>query len=312
METTYKKIFEKDLFPLITNDYILLDLPYFTNVGDVLIWQSTLDLLKNVNHKCIYSSSIETYRKQQLPQECIIIFIGGGNWGDLWKRHHDFRRKVLNDYPKNPIIQLPQSVFFKNSTYLQEDIEIFSKHKGDITICLRDENSYNFVSKTYNNVNVLLLPDLVLTFNVNKYITPKKGTGILFNKREDSEAIIYTNYNIPFEATTRDWPSIEKLPFNIKVYNKLIPYIKRIDALLKTNAYCCITDYLYKNFFKNTIIKSGVSFVNKYDTVYSTRLHVAILATLLNKKVYAIDNSYGKVKGVYNLWMKDIANIKML
>lgn len=83
METTCKEKFKKSLFPLITNDYILLDLPYFTNVGDVLIWQSTLDLLKDINHKCIYSSSIETYQKQSLPQECIIIFMGGGNWGDL-------------------------------------------------------------------------------------------------------------------------------------------------------------------------------------------------------------------------------------
>ena len=130
METTYKEIFEKNLFPLITNDYILLDLPYFTNVGDVLIWQSTLDLLKDIKYKCIYSSSIETYQKQSLPQEYIIILMGGGNWGDLWIRHHNFRRQILNDYPNNPIIQLPQSVFFKNPTYLQEDINLFPSIRG--------------------------------------------------------------------------------------------------------------------------------------------------------------------------------------
>lgn len=312
METTYKEKFKKSLFPLITNDYILLDLPYFTNVGDVLIWQSTLDLLKDINHKCIYSSSIETYQKQSLPQECIIIFMGGGNWGDLWIRHHNFRRQVLNNYPQNPIIQLPQSVCFKNPTYLQEDIKIFSKHKGDITICLRDENSYNFVSKMYDNVKTLLLPDLVLIFNTNKYTTPQKGKGILFNKRCDSEAITYTNYKIPPEAVVKDWPTIENLPITIKIYNRIIPYIKKIDYLLKTNAYCSITDHLYKKHFKNLIIRSGISFVNKYQTIYSTRLHVAILATLLGKKVYAIDNSYGKIKGVYNLWMKNIVNIKMM
>lgn len=312
METTYKEIFEKNLFPLITNDYILLDLPYFTNVGDVLIWQSTLDLLKDIKYKCIYSSSIETYQKQSLPQEYIIILMGGGNWGDLWIRHHNFRRQILNDYPNNPIIQLPQSVFFKNPTYLQEDINLFSKHKGGITICLRDENSYNFISKTYNNVKTLLLPDLVLTFNINKYTIRQKGKGVLFNKRCDIEAITYTNHNIPLEAIVKDWPTIEKLPLAIKIYNKLIPCIKKIDSYLKTNAYHFITDYLYKKKFKNIIIQSGISFVNKYEIIYSTRLHVAILATLLGKKVYAIDNSYGKIKGVYNLWMKNIGNVKML
>ena len=30
---------------LITDDYIFLDLPYYPNVGDVLIWEATLQLL---------------------------------------------------------------------------------------------------------------------------------------------------------------------------------------------------------------------------------------------------------------------------
>ena len=31
-------IFEK-LVPLIDNDYILVDLPYHSNIGDILIWE---------------------------------------------------------------------------------------------------------------------------------------------------------------------------------------------------------------------------------------------------------------------------------
>ena len=161
-------------------------------------------------------------------------------------------------------------------------------------------------------MKVLLLPDLVLAFNISKYAFAYKGKDVLFNKRCDSEAVSYDKFQIPHNAETRDWPTMEKAPSAIKTYNKFIPFLKRIDNKFNTNLYRNITDNLYKRYFKNIIIRSGISFVNKYHTIYSTRLHVAILAALLNKKVYMIDNSYGKIKGVYNLWMKDLTNIEML
>lgn len=42
-----RKNIEDVLIPLIDNDYIYLDLPYHANLGDTLIWQGTLDFLKN-------------------------------------------------------------------------------------------------------------------------------------------------------------------------------------------------------------------------------------------------------------------------
>ena len=42
-----KSIIDRTLTPEITNDYILLDLPYYTNIGDTLIWEGTKEFLKN-------------------------------------------------------------------------------------------------------------------------------------------------------------------------------------------------------------------------------------------------------------------------
>ena len=108
----------------------MLDLPYYANVGDVLIWQSTLNLLKKIPYKCLYSSSIETYTKPQINENVVVVFLGGGNFGDLWIRHQSFRQKVLKDFPHNKIIQLPQSALFKSDSFLKEDVEIFEKHSA--------------------------------------------------------------------------------------------------------------------------------------------------------------------------------------
>ena len=99
------------LVHLIDGDYVLLDVPYYTNIGDTLIWEGTKHFLKNIPHKCLYTASVETYKNRPLPPDTVILLQGGGNFGDLWRRHQDLRLEVIRAYPKNKIIILPQTVF---------------------------------------------------------------------------------------------------------------------------------------------------------------------------------------------------------
>lgn len=307
-----KKVLTDFFEEYITNDYIFLDLPYYTNVGDVLIWQSTLDLLKKLTYKCLYSASIESYRKPKISKEVIILFMGGGNFGDVWKRHQVFRHKVMSEFHENPVIQLPQSVCFKDENFLREDVDFISKHKGDVTICLRDKKSYDIIYNNYKTVSAKLLPDMVLSFDVEKYAKHYDGNGFLYVKRRDSEKTEYNETIIPKDAVVADWPTMEQRSFGLKVYDKFQKVNLFIDRRLRSHLYNIAADFCFKRFFKNQIIKSGIKFINKYKTVYSTRLHVAILAALLRKETFVFDNSYGKIKGVYDLWMQDWQTIKML
>lgn len=311
----YFNLFKTTLAKLITNDYILLDLPYFTNVGDILIWQSTLDILETLPYKCLYSCSKESYIKPSLPADAIIIFMGGGNFGDLWKSHQVFRHRVLTDFPNNRILQLPQSVWFKSKEDIKQDAAIFSKHIGDITICLREQQSYDLIKSNYKSVNVLLLPDLVLSFDVNKYIKKynihiqeKKET--VFIKRQDIEkkdnnsSLYMTNVEIA------DWPCMQKKTVPTRVIEIIIRIIHLMH--LPANMRKRLLDFCYKHILKDIYLKVGIKFIGQYKNVYSTRLHAAILSCLLGKKTYLFDNSYGKCSGVFYLWMKNYSNIKMM
>lgn len=79
-----KKIIAELLTPLVNSDYVLLDVPYYTNIGDTLIWEGTRELLKTLPYKCLYTASVETYKYRPLPKDTVILLQGGGNFGDLW------------------------------------------------------------------------------------------------------------------------------------------------------------------------------------------------------------------------------------
>ena len=222
---------------------------------------------------------------------------------------------MLTDFPRNPIVQLPQSVCFKEQDFLIKDIDAFAQHGGLVTICLREEKSYNFIKANYRNVEVRLMPDMVLGFDVKKYVGLKFSSlgGKLFVVRNDiekSESDLESL--VPKDAVHRDWPTLEKKPTYIVVYLFLQRVLNRVDMLCSTHLCRYVADFCFKKLFKKRIIASGINFINQYDEVYSTRLHAAILAVLLDKTVVAFDNSYGKINGVYNLWMKELKTIKMM
>lgn len=47
------------------------------------------------------------------------------------------------------------------------------------------------------------------------------------------------------------------------------------------------------------VMKKFVKTINSHDVIWTDRLHVGIAAFLLGKKVHLFDNSYGKVRAVF-------------
>ena len=59
-------------------------------------------------------------------------------------------------------------------------------------------------------------------------------------------------------------------------------------------------------------VKTGINFINRYEVIYTTRLHVAIIGVLLNKETYLFDNIYNKNSALYNTWLKDTDHIELI
>lgn len=304
---------ESTLSGLIDHDYMLLDLPYYGNVGDVLIWEATEMILRECGQKCVYASSIETYEKQDVSEKVVIVLMGGGNFGDMWARHQELRHKVMDDYPNNKIVQLPQSVWFTSTELMKRDIEKWAKHKGEVTLCLRDRQSKAIIDSHYKNVRTRLVPDMVLTMDIEQYMTEHNmkseyGKGTLIVERQDCEKNMANGeISLSKEAVHADWPTLEKTPTEFYIFWA----IRKLAVMLGMNKKR-VTDWMWRHWLKDVVIKSGIRFIDSYETIYSTRLHAAITGWLLGKNVKMIDNSYGKCKGVYEAWLNDQEQIEMI
>jgi len=87
------------------------------------------------------------------------------------------------------------------------------------------------------------------------------------------------------EAVYRDYPQFKDLP---------------VQALDVSSSACC------KNLdeFADTIAESAV--------VYSTRLHVGILAAMLDIPTYVVQGVYHKISGIYDYTMSDMQHVRLL
>ncbi|MXV52116.1 polysaccharide pyruvyl transferase [Pedobacter sp. HMF7647] len=310
------------LSPLINKDYCLLDIPDHVNIGDQLIAGGEFAFLQRIPHKMLYTSNDRLCQMEKIPVGSVILFHGGGNFGDLWRGFQEFRLDVIKRFPHNRIIILPQTVHYKDPEMLKQDAAEFSKHP-DLTICVRDSRSFELMKEHFVHNKIFMLPDMAFNLDFDQYISMKDTGKALLLERVDQE--IGKGFN-PIEFANkvrngkqieiRDWPSIKKGTIEGKVKGALhrangvlskalinVPVIKeQIDHRYGFMSEDLAHDYAIK----------GINYINEYDVIYTTRLHGFILSVLLNKEVYMIDNSYGKNSTFFNAWMKDFEKVHLI
>lgn len=304
-----RQIIKLNLQRLVSNQVAIFGLPTHGNIGDTLISIGELEFLKDIGVECIYKRLLldDNPRLPKLPKDCTILFQGGGDFGDVWRKIHENRLKIISNYPNNNIIIFPQSVHYNDNNLLIQDANFLSKFKK-LTICARDEFSFDILSKNFRN-KILLIPDMAFyiptPITLNKFKTSSKH---LYLKRTDKELVNLLNINID-NADISDWPTINNDLWQIKIVFKLIGLaaafrIRRIFIVEKLLHH--ITSYYTIKWLYPHILKIGTEFITKYELLTLTRLHSAILATLLDKEFYLIDNAYGKNHNFYNTWLHNL------
>ncbi|GAA4434515.1 polysaccharide pyruvyl transferase family protein [Ravibacter arvi] len=302
-----KSIIIDKMLHRIDSDYVLLDLPYHTNIGDTLIWEGEEDFLSLLPYNCLYRSSFDTFKHKEIPENTIVLMHGGGNFGDLWRPYQDFRLDIVQRYPHNRIIFFPQTVHYSNETLAIRDAEILARHK-QLTICARDSRSFNFLKEYFSN-EILLVPDMAFCIKADKLEKFKRNVGknVLLLRRSDQEAVLDINYGEYIkdesELKSLDWPSMEK-PFSIQVL--IYKFLRRIRA------FGSIEDWYTQQILRHFLVKTGVEFLSEYKYIYTTRLHGAILSILLNKSFFFFDNSYGKNSSFFDTWLSDLEHCKFI
>lgn len=298
-----KQVIYKELNELRGCKYALFDLPYHTNIGDGLIWEGERCFLNDIGGKCIHSSANFTCSFPDLAEDVVVLIHGGGNFGDLYREHFEFHKKVLSKYPKNHILFFPQTIFYKDEKILKEDMEFIERH-GNVTLCARDKRSYEIVTK-FGYGGAKLVPDMAFCIP-KEYVNIPMGNNNLAIIRKDGELDNKANaFFANIEADKMDWPTFYHRPFDgTFVYKSLAKFAHWKVWGFKTllNIYC-------RKFFSKNLLNIGLIFFRPYREIYTTRLHGCILGILTGRKVHLLDNSYGKNSSFYETWLKDFEGV---
>ena len=301
-------IIKKEITPLINNDYVLWGLPYYPNIGDTLIWEGELDFLKTIQHKCLGTCGLYEYMYRALGKDTVILITGGGYFGDVWRKAWDNVMNTIEHYPDNPIIILPNTIFYNDKNVMYSDAKRLAKLKH-LTICVRDDVSYQIAKDNFDN-EVRLVPDMAYHIPldyINKWRCPQTDK-VLYLKRIDKEL---GSADVTIGSTILDvcdWPTMDgSATIGERIFYKSRSFYSNTEK--KCIWLHAFAEWLEKELgyliYRKSMTRRGVEFVSAYKEVYTTRLHVMILSTLLGKKVHYIDNSYGKLSSFYNTWLKD-------
>ena len=144
--------------------FCLLDFPDHRNVGDSAIWLGEVAFFREHRQaEPRYVSSMAAFSEAALrasvPEGPIFIH-GGGNFGDLYPRHQEFREHLLERFPDREIIQLPQSIHFQDSQRVAGTARAIARHRK-FRFFVRDQSSYEFAVANFD-CEVRLCPDLAL------------------------------------------------------------------------------------------------------------------------------------------------------
>lgn len=306
--TTLRKSIATQLSPLIDRDYVLLDLPYHANIGDVLIWEGEHTFLQTIPYKCLKTASCRWSGK--INKDTIILLHGGGNFGDLYREYQEFRLKIIQEYPDNKIIMFPQSACYQNEEFVDIDSKIMRRHKN-LYLCARDIPTYDFMKSNFSQNHILLVPDMAfyISDTLLSTIKNKNMSKSLFLARLDKEN---SNSLKPDKKIydIRDWPTCERLDIFVVLLlltDKLRGRLRNFSLI--HSAVSFVVDAFALSLFRPYMVKKGLTFINCYNEVVTTRLHALISSVLLDKRVYYIDNISGKLSAYTETWLKDYKKI---
>ncbi len=275
---------------------ILLATPVHGNLGDHAIVHAEKKIITNrfkgkklieIENSCYlaYGNMIKRF----VHKDDIIVIDGGGNLGTLWKHEDDKIRSIIEMFAENKIIVFPQTCYYDDVNNERERIvknrKAYESAK-DLTIMLRDRESFELFTFLFPSIKTLFVPDIVLSLHPE--IEEKKRGGVFLCFREDCEK------NICAEKKE-----------NIK------------KSIIRRFGDCEFHDF-------STLVPCGVNEktrekelkikweeLSKAKLLVCDRLHAMIFALITETPCIALDNVSKKVSGTYE-WLQDIPYIQIV
>lgn len=286
----------------------ILDAPDHENVGDQAILLGELAFLRrNFPETRLGIASFLTYNPaldKAIESADVIAIHGGGNFGDIWPSHHQFRLHVFRRFADKKIIQFPQSIHFSDPDILEETRRVIGACKN-FTLVVRDTNSYAYASKHFD-CHILLSPDMA--FSLGRIVPPAPHKDFYCLLRTDKEVLEEKKekLSVAFTSAGASYEIGDWLQLGPKLFNPH-PYMRKLS---KTPLRGWVAKAGLAGFesFAQKRMDYGISLLSRGRTVVTDRLHGHIITTLLDKPHYVFDSYDGKVHSLHSTWLTEDKN----
>lgn len=286
---------------------VYLDYPVHGNFGDLLIFLGTLGFLSDYGYSIETCKSLHWLPKRVSP-DAVVLMHGGGNFGDLYPQHQNYREAAIMRFQTNRIVILPQTIHFQQEAALQRAREVIQSHP-DLHLLLRDSKSFEIAKQSFPGCNSRLLPDMshhiwpVPSFRTGPV---KKNGKPIFLIRNDKEAGRTFPELDRHAAHFRDWAAFYTGWESRQI--RRWKFMHRVNAKLYGALPLIVP---WRHFCSRLFSHLSQEFSN-HGPMVTSRVHGAIFGTLLGKKVGLLDNSYGKNRRYFDTWAEDLAGVEFI
>lgn len=267
--------------------------PLHRNLGDSAIFLAQKAYLESLGYKVkeITWTQIHTHRKlirKLIPRKTLIAQLGGGNMGNQWIKEEELHRTLTLDYPHNPTVIFPQTVYFTPDADGEKEKEfsaqIYGGHPNLIWVT-REKRSYDAVRAMCPESTILLTPDIVLSATMDTFGAAEQSReGILLCMRSDLER----STTDEMQAALEQMLSATGLPVR------------------KSDMY---TDETVTAENRADLVRRKMEEFAAARLVVTDRLHGMIFATLTGTPCIVFTNTNYKISGSYE-WLRYLLYVR--
>jgi pyruvyl transferase EpsO len=258
--------------------------------------------LRKIGADIVYVCWDQAYDPEQIKRavgvDGLVMYHGGGNFGDRRTAPHELRLRVLGDFKGYRLLQLPQTVHFDHAENIAETAAAIADH-GDFIVLARDATSLKFVQDQFR-CEAALCPDMAFFIGPR---TPRAPTrdGYVLARSDIESAGPKSVARLPMESLSGNWARgdwLESDWLEAKLANQFCKYNQRFNQYaLGRKLMVWLSDVVAAS-----RLRRGTRQLSQGAVVLTDRLHVHILCILLNKRHVVLDNDYGKISTFYRAW----------
>lgn len=284
-----------------------VDIPVHGNIGDLLIMHGTMAFYTKKKLRPRIIAPAMAYRSEWIRKGEVVVFHGGGNFGDLYWDcgSQRLREQVVQAMPENRIIVLPQTLHFSSLEERKRSARLFRGHP-DVHLCVRDEPSRQ-VAMEFSD-HVYLLPDMAHQLYPVKTPRNAASAGTLLISRTDEEKMDSAPAVAGKVSRTSDWPEL------VGTRERHVDRFRRAMRFLCRAGLGWSADRILSNAwmaYSGMLIADAIDLFAPHERIVTDRLHGHILACLMNKPSTVLDNFYGKNSSYVNAWTADSALVTL-